>query len=201
MDDYQSVLDYWFGRVESTIIPSPNRNEIWFGNSMEVDKQIKNEFGKLHEKAINNQLEHWQLGARSSLALVIILDQFSRHIHRNTPLAFEYDDKALQTCLYGIDREMDHQLSMIERVFYYFPLIHSEDIEMQATGVQGYQLLVELALSETRGLYEDFLNYAVKHYKVIQQFGRFPHRNQVLGRQSTEQEKQYLEQQQDLLDD
>jgi len=92
-------------------------------------------------------------------------------------------------------------LSSIERVFSYFPLIHSEDIDMQAIGVSGYELLVELVLSETKGVYEDFLDYAMRHYRIIQQFGRFPHRNEILERTSTDEEAKFLREYGDYLHD
>jgi uncharacterized protein (DUF924 family) len=126
------------------------------------------------------------------LALIILLDQFPRHLYRQTPSAFAQDQKALNLCLAGIQNEFDHLLSLIERVFFYYPLMHAESLEMQATAVRAYQILVNLAFPETRAIYENFLAYAIKHYEIIKQFGRFPHRNLLLGRMSTADELEFL---------
>lgn len=192
MNRAEEILEYWFGHVEDTIQPSEHRTEIWFGGKKEVDDVIRDKFsGDLH-KAIANQYEDWEREPRGTLALIILLDQFSRHINRDTPGAFEQDQKALDLCLYGIQHEFDHALSLIERVFFYIPLMHSESLEMQATAIRAYQILVNLAFPETRSIYENFLNYTIKHYEVIKQFGRFPHRNEILGRTSTPEESDYL---------
>lgn len=89
-------------------------------------------------------------------------------------------------------KEYDHTLSLIERVFFYFPLMHSENLEMQATAVRAYQILVNLAFPETRGIFESFLDYAVRHYEVIKRFGRFPQRNEIIGRPSTAEEQEFM---------
>ncbi len=195
MHDHNDILSYWFGRVEKTIVPSPKRTELWFGMNNDIDNEIRQKFSSVYECAQNGRLDDWAGNPRSSLALIIILDQFSRHIYRDTPMMFDQDVRALTFCLEGIEQEMDHELSLIERVFYLFPLMHSEDLEIQATSVRGFQLLVELALPETRGVYEEFLDHAVEHYKVIKEFDRFPHRNEVLGRKSTPEETSFLREQ------
>ncbi len=192
MNRAEEILEYWFGHVEETIQPSEHRTEIWFGGKKEIDDQISEKFVVDLHKATATQYSEWEKEPRGTLALIILLDQLSRHIYRDTPRAFAQDQKALDLCLYGIQHEFDHALSLIERVFFYIPLMHSENIEMQATAIRAYQILVNLAFPETRSIYENFLNYAVKHYEVIKQFGRFPHRNEILGRSSTNEELDYL---------
>lgn len=192
MNRAEEILEYWFGHVEETIQPSEHRTEIWFGDKKEIDDQISEKFVVDLHKATATQYSEWEKEPRGTLALIILLDQLSRHIYRDTPRAFAQDQKALDLCLYGIQHEFDHALSLIERVFFYIPLMHSENIEMQATAIRAYQILVNLAFPETRSIYENFLNYAVKHYEVIKQFGRFPHRNEILGRSSTNEELDYL---------
>lgn len=186
------VLNFWFGHVEETIVPSENRARIWFGESDEIDEQIKTQYKDLLDAAMRGECSDWEKSARGRLALIILLDQFSRHIYRKTPQAFEQDKKALSICLEGIKKEADHDLSLIERVFYYFPLLHAENIELQEQSIQSYQVLSELAFSETRVIYDSFLKFANHHYVLIQRFGRFPQRNKLLGRESTLEETAYL---------
>lgn len=188
----EEILNYWFGHVEETILPSSHRTEIWFGGKKEIDDEIKEKFHEDYKKAINGEYAEWEQEPRGTLALIILHDQFSRHIYRNTPLAYAQDQRALDLCLQGIQKEYDHSFSLIERVFFYFPLMHTENLEMQATGVRAFQILVNLAFPETRGIYENFLNYAIKHYETIKRFSRFPERNIILGRPSTAEEIEYL---------
>jgi len=189
---YTEVLTYWFGHVEETIVPSEHRARIWFGEDKEIDEGIKNRFSSLLADAIADKLTGWEETAHGQLASIILLDQFSRHVFRGTPQAFEQDDKALSICLKGMRYELDHSLSLIERVFYYFPLLHSEKMGYQEQSIRAYRVLVELAFSETRVIFDSFLKFANHHYSVIQRFGRFPQRNIALDRESTQQEIEYL---------
>lgn len=186
------ILQYWFGHVEETILPSVHRTEVWFGGKKEIDDEIKEKFTEDFKKAVNGGYADWENDPRGTLALIIFFDQLSRHLYRNTAHAYVQDQKALDLCLQGIQKEYDHAFSLIERVFFYFPLMHAENLEMQATSVRAFQILVNLAFSETRGIYENFLDYAIKHYEIIKRFGRFPHRNIILGRPSTSEELEYL---------
>lgn len=188
----EEINKFWLGRVEQTIIPSEHRARVWFGEDEETDAEIKQQFSGDLEKAIGKEYDFWQETARGQLALILLLDQFSRHIYRNTPQAFAQDPAALTICLQGMSVAADHSLSLIERVFYYFPLLHSEDLHHQEQSVRSYQILAELAFSETRVIYESFLRFANHHYTVIQRFGRFPQRNRVLKRESTPEEIVYL---------
>ena len=193
MEPYENIIKFWFGRVEETIVPSENRARIWFGESDDIDDEIKDLFSEDLENAIVGGFNSWDNHPRGQLAKIILLDQFSRHIYRNTPKAYSNDKLALDICLKGIGSEDEHALSLIERVFYYFPLLHSEDISNQEKSVRAYQMLAEMAFSETRVIYDSFLKFANHHYTIIQRFGRFPQRNKVLGRDSTEEELIYLE--------
>jgi uncharacterized protein (DUF924 family) len=157
-----------------------------------VDDEIRLKFGMLLDKTIHGDYDPWMKTPRGQLALVIVLDQFSRHIYRGSPLAFSQDSRALEICLKGLQTESDHFLSLIERVFFYFPLLHSEKLAHQDQAVHCYYQLGELAFSETRVIYDSFLKFANHHYNIIQRFGRFPQRNHILGRQSTPEEEQYL---------
>ncbi|MCB1827754.1 MAG: DUF924 domain-containing protein [Coxiellaceae bacterium] len=188
----EDILSFWFGHVEETIVPSENRARIWFGESVEIDAEIKSRFSEVYDAALMGECDSWMETGRGQLALIILLDQFSRHIFRNTPKAYEQDERALAICVDGIKRELDHDLSLIERVFFYFPFLHSEKLEYQEQSIHAYQTLSELAFAETRVIYDSFLKFANHHYTLVQRFGRFPQRNKVLGRMSTPEESAYL---------
>ncbi len=193
MESFDNILKFWFGRVEDTIVPTEHRARIWFGEDKGIDEEIRKRFEADLEKAICGQHNGWEGSPRGQLALIITLDQFARHIHRDTPLAFSNDNKALSICLDGIRDEVEHNLSLIERVFFYFPLLHSEDITHQHQAISAYQTLSELAFSETKVIYESFVKFSNHHYSIIERFGRFPQRNIALGRVSTMEELEYLQ--------
>ena len=194
MEAVDNVLKFWFGRIEDTIVPSEHRARIWFSDSQEVDNDIRSQFADTLEQVALTPSSNWVATPRAKLAKIIVLDQFTRHIHRNTPEAFENDREALETCLLGLRTEEDHHLSLIERVFFYFPLLHSEQLVYQEQAVIAFTVLAELAFDETRIIYDSFLKFANHHYTIIQRFGRFPQRNKILGRQSTAAEQEYLQQ-------
>ncbi|MGB2002542.1 MAG: DUF924 family protein, partial [Porticoccaceae bacterium] len=139
----------------------------------------------------------WLQTARGRLAAIIVLDQFSRNMYRDKPQAFAQDALALQWCLEGLKTEIDLQLEPIERVFFYLPLEHSEDLQMQDLACRKFaELLDQVTLlgAESNGnTYEGFYQFAERHRQVIQKFGRFPHRNRILGRVNSEAEQQYLD--------
>lgn len=188
----EDILDFWFGRVEETIVPSENRAKIWFGESSKIDLEIKEHFSDDLKSASMGEHDAWCETPRGQLALIILLNQYSRHIYRNSKQAYSQDEMALTICLEGIKDQEDHLLSLIERVFYYFPLLHSEKLAYQEQSIRAYKTLAELAFSETRVIYDSFLKFANHHYKIIQRFGRFPQRNEILGRESTSEELAYL---------
>lgn len=192
MERIDEILKFWFGRVEETIVPSENRARIWFGESPDVDAEIKEKFSDDLERAVDGKCTDWETDPRGQLALIIVLDQFSRHIHRDTPQAFAQDNYALGICTKGMEKQDDHSLSLIERVFYYFPLLHSEEIDFQEKSIRAYQMLVELAFPETQVIYESFFKFANHHYGIVRRFGRFPQRNAILGRESTDEEIKYI---------
>lgn len=200
MEHYEDILKFWFGRVEDTIVPSENRARIWFGESDEIDDEIRDRFQAEFDSVMTGDTNGWLSLPRGQLASIIILDQFSRHLFRNTPKAYAQDSKALDICHHGVRKEIDHELSLIERVFYYFPLLHAEHLGYQEQSVRAYQTLAEIAFSETRVIYDSFLKFANHHYTLIQRFGRFPQRNAILGRQSTDEELVYLRETEETTD-
>ncbi|HLD84579.1 MAG TPA: DUF924 family protein [Coxiellaceae bacterium] len=189
--NYEDILTFWFGRVEETIVPTEHRARVWFSDDVTVDQEIQHRFKADYDAVIAGERESWKKTPRGQLALIIVLDQFSRHLYRDSDKAFSQDKKALKICLKGLAEETDHHLSLIERVFYYFPLLHSEAIKNQELSLRSYSTLGELAFSETRVIFDSFLKFAHHHYSIIEQFGRFPQRNEVLQRESTMAERQF----------
>lgn len=183
---------FWFGRVEETIVPSERRAKIWFGEDPEIDAIIRSDFMQDVEAAESGVYDVWAESSRGQLALILLLDQFPRHVYRQHSRAFNTDERALEVCLQGISQGDDHKLSLIERVFYYFPLLHSENLDYQERSLENYRVLSEMAFSETRVIYDSFLKFANHHYSIIRRFGRFPQRNEALGRGSSSMELAYL---------
>jgi uncharacterized protein (DUF924 family) len=180
------VLDFWFGAPGSAESGRPR--ELWFTKSAATDALIRDRFGTAVEAALHGQLRHWADGdARGALALILLLDQFTRNVFRDRARAFAGDDVALAVAKRLVADGRDRQLAPVERWFAYLPFEHSERIEDQH---ESLRLFGELAL---QGLTEPLL-WAQKHHEVIARFGRYPHRNEAVGRQSTAEEIEFLRQ-------
>lgn len=185
----QSVLTFWFGEPGSPESSYSQRRRLWFLKSEETDETIRQEFMPLYVQAATGELDSWDTDAESCLALLLILDQFPRHMFRDMPRAFATDAKALAIAKYAVNRGMDEALSPVQRLFMYLPIEHSENLEDQHRSVA----LIETIKNLDADL-EDAYDYALRHRDVIQRFGRFPHRNDVLGRESTPEELEFLQQ-------
>lgn len=191
-DRIHQLIDFWFGRLGFADLPTSDRTNLWFGDSDIVKVQLEERFGDEFYAATHGELGEWKQKARGRLSLIILLDQFPRYIYRRTAKAFEYDTMAQQLCVTGIKDKHDQELTLIERVFFYMPLVHSENSEYQDQSIHLYQRLVSLSMAETTQIYELFHAYARAHFRVIKEFGRFPQRNQFLGRKTTEAEELFL---------
>lgn len=195
MDDQpDDVLAFWFGYPGSAAEIVARKRMLWFGKSPANDQAVFDSFTATLSAAATGQLDHWERTPRGRLALVIVLDQFPHHIHRDQAQAFATDPQALALCLGALEEKEDRQLNPIERVFLYLPLEHAESLEMQDRSVSLYEQLTREAAADERVLFEDFLGYARKHREVVARFGRFPHRNPILGRPSTPDELEFLKQ-------
>lgn len=192
MDKIHELLDFWFGKLGAADLPSSDRTSLWFGENETIKQQLVDSFRPEFEAAAAGDVLRWAGTPRGRLALIILLDQFPRYLHRKTPNAFSYDKVAQQLCIDGLRIKMDQSLTLIERVFFYMPLVHSEDSERQEQSIRLYQDLVALSMSETTQIYQLFLAYAYAHFRVIKEFGRFPQRNKALGRESTPSELAFL---------
>jgi uncharacterized protein (DUF924 family) len=174
------VLRFWFGEE-----PGAPRVQ-WFRKDPAFDEEIRRRFGALHAAAARGELESWRAEPESMLALVIVLDQFSRNLHRGDARAFAQDGHALECAKQAVARGDDRTLLPVQRQFLYLPFEHSEDLADQEKGVELMRSLEEF--EETRGL----TAWAEKHRDIVRRFGRFPHRNAILGRASTPAELDFL---------
>ena len=179
----QEVLEFWFGREGE---PGHGEfREAWFRKDPEFDRQVRDRFEDLHEAAAAGELDDWKEEARSCLALVILLDQFPRNMFRGDPRSYATDRKAQETAEYAVDRALDRELPAFQRMFLYMPFMHSEDLEHQRRSVELFRAL---------GGKDDATGYAVRYMEIVERFGRFPHRNEILGRQTTPEEAEFLTQ-------
>lgn len=191
-DRIHELLNFWFGNLGSADLPTSDRTNLWFGENESIKQQLVELFSPEFQAAASGDLSKWEETPRGRLALIILLDQFPRYLHRRSPEAFLYDSNAQKLCIEGLRDKMDQSLTLIERVFFYMPLVHAENPEIQEKSIRLYQDLVSLSMSETTQIYQLFLAYAYAHFRVIKEFGRFPQRNKVLGRQSTDAELAFL---------
>lgn len=189
---YQEVLAFWFGRLPLVPEDLGDRLKLWFGFDSATDALIRERFGALVEEALDGSLVDWEQEALSRLALIIVLDQFTRNIYRGRAGAFAGDERALALALDAIDRGMDREVGLLERSFYYMPLQHSEDLPAQELSVRVTEELDAECLAAFENFSVEQASYARDHRDIIARFGRFPHRNKALGRESTEAELAYL---------
>ncbi len=182
----QNVLDFWFGATGSPEHGKPRA--VWFRKSDAFDQEVRDRFLALHASAASGELAAWDETPLSLLSLIIVLDQFPRNMFRNNARAFATDAQALAAAQRMVGRGWDFKLEPLERSFAYLPYEHAEDLAQQQRSVELFgRLSTDAALAEP-------LRWALKHHDVIAHFGRFPHRNAVLGRVSTPAEMEFLKQ-------
>ncbi|MEM6705653.1 MAG: DUF924 family protein [Acidobacteriota bacterium] len=191
-DRIEDVSAYWFGELQGGW-SRDDRTDLWWFGDENTDEEIRRRFGSLHEAAVQGRLQSWADSAEGRLALIIVLDQFSRNLHRETAAAFETDPKSLELCLGGIERGHDLELPPVKRAFLYMPLMHSESMEHHERARPLYDSLVEIVDEAKKPEAEKMVFGANLHKEIIAEFGRYPHRNRALGRPSTPEEIAYLE--------
>jgi uncharacterized protein (DUF924 family) len=207
VDDAFNVREFWFGKDWTGPLPSLSKGDskaaslgqratLWFGSDpqrmQERDELIKSRFQELVERAAQGELASWADSPRRRLSLIILLDQFPRQIYRGTARAFAHDEQALALTLSGMQLAADGALNVVERIFFYMPLEHAESLEVQDESLIAYNRLLVEAPAQLRGTFEEAQQAAEAHREVIRQFGRFPHRNRILGRSNTAAESTYL---------
>ena len=181
-----SVLDFWFGEEGG-----PGYGEFrsqWFQKEDAFDREVTDRFADLYEQAAADRLDAWREEAESCLALVIVLDQFPRNMFRGDARTHATDAKALGAAKYAIERALDRELPAYGRMFLYMPFMHAESVEDQRRSVGLFEGLA----AEPGG--PDVVEYAVGHRDIVERFGRFPHRNALLGRETTPEEAEFLTQ-------
>jgi uncharacterized protein (DUF924 family) len=196
MSDPDTLLAFWFGDERDPIdgvAALERRAGKWFHGTPEVDREISDLFGDDLERGRHGELDRWAETARGRLALILLLDQVSRHVFRGTPLAFAQDPAAQRLTLAGLDAGMDRGLALHERMFFVLPLGHAEDRALQERAILYSEHMVGEAAVGVRSFYERAHESARRHHDVVARFGRFPTRNAVLGRASTPEEVTYLE--------
>ncbi len=180
------ILDFWFGREDEENYGE--FREAWFKKDEAFDNEVRNRFLDDYEQAARGDYDEWQGQPESCLALVIVLDQFPRNLFRGDPKTHVTDDKALAISREAVQKRLDKELPPFQRHFLYMPFMHSEDVEDQHRSVELFQNLA----AENNG--PDVTEFAKEHRDIVDRFGRFPHRNALLGRETTPEEAEFLEQ-------
>lgn len=193
MEPWQPILDYWFGEISEAGIAPRDKYELWFTKSDATDQHITEHFLPWLQQAENQQLAEWQRGEKGWLALIVLLDQFSRNIYRGTRKAFANDEQALNLAKQGLQLGLDEKLSYIERTFFYMPFEHSESLEDQDHAVTLFEHMEKQVPASLAKEFHSYSRFARLHRDLIAKFGRFPHRNRVLERPPTEEEIAFLE--------
>jgi len=187
----QAILDFWFNSQKTTA----ENVKYWFAGTQKIDAEIKKNFESNVLAASDGLLNDWEKEPLSCLALVITLDQFPLNIYRDTAKSFHLNDMALPIAQRALQAGFDQKVKPLQRVFFYLPFEHSEDLNIQKKSVQLFEKLNQEATSEEeKKVMAVFLDYAIKHYDVIARFGRFPDRNPILGRKHTPPEAEYMAQ-------
>ncbi|MGD2183433.1 DUF924 family protein [Lusitaniella coriacea] len=186
MASIQAILDFWFGKPGEGDYGKPR--SVWFVKNAAFDEEIRSRFLDAYERAATGEFSEWKETPLGSLALILLLDQFPRNLFRNHPKAFATDAYARSVTVDAITQNFDQTLLPVQRWFIYLPLEHSENLEDQNRCVELFSQLKDDPHSAST------IDYARRHRDVIQRFGRFPHRNKILGRKSTPQEEEFLQQ-------
>lgn len=189
--EMEEILDEWLGPGD---VPDPARQARWWTKDSAFDAHLRERFGALLERAARGELDDWAETPRGALALVILLDQFSRNVHRGSARAFAQDTRALAITRRALERGFDRALSPMHRVFLLMPLMHSEDLADQRESVARFEALAAGAEGEVGRALEQNADYARQHLAIVERFGRYPHRNEILGRPSAPEEIEFLKQ-------
>jgi uncharacterized protein (DUF924 family) len=194
LEQAESILEFWFGTEADDLFAAKQQDELWWKKNPDIDLQIRERYASLLDSAATGKLDDWLEHPRGRLAMIILADQFSRNMYRDTPSSFAFDSFAQTWCKSGLDIGVDQMLRPIERVFYGLPLEHSESLADQQRSVELCKALAESVPDAHRELFDGYLQYAERHRDIVQRFGRFPHRNAILGRESTAEEIEFLTQ-------
>ncbi len=187
-----AIVSFWFKEQDLTAPQIDQRMEIWFGEDPVFDHEVKEKFADEVDAACLGEISHWAAEPHGRLALILLIDQFRRNIHRGTAEAFATDKLALKLCVEGAMEQKDKGLTPIQRVFFYMPLQHAESKKVQAKSVELYNRLAEAVSATDRETFLTIAQFAELHKDIVDQFGRFPHRNKLLNRENTAEEAEFL---------
>ena len=191
-DPAQVILDFWFADGLQSGWPTQEMKAIWFGGGPELDALIKTKFGRHVLQAVQGGLSAWEKRPMSRLALILLLDQFTRNVFRGSARAFGGDARSQQLVTDAIAQNWDQQLPMVCRVFLYMPLMHAENLLLQVECVNRFRQLLSDAPESLKIRLQGNLDFAKQHRDIIAQFGRFPHRNLAMGRVPTSAEESFV---------
>jgi len=192
MDQYSDILSFWFGHGESNLEVMNEKSSLWWKKDKDLDQEIREKFESRLIRFANGELEDWHSDSHGILAMIILADQFSRNIYRDKPDAFAFDARARLLVHDGINKGIDTQLRLIEQVFFNMPLMHSEAMVDQKLSISQFEKIVGNAQGEEIDRLQGNVKYAIAHKNIIERFGRYPHRNAILGRVSTPEEIEFL---------
>ena len=187
----EDILHFWFGDLERAEQVDKSKMKMWWAGGEAIDADVRQRFGATLARALDGQLRDWSQSPRGSLALVILLDQFTRNVGRGTESAFAGDEAALAVCLDAMKRGFDRQLRLIERSFLYMPMMHAEHPDMARRSLETFEALSR-EIAAFGHEHPDFRSHAAAHADIVHRFGRYPHRNEVLGRTPTPEETEFL---------
>lgn len=191
--DVEGILEFWYADSKESDESFLRRIELWFSVSDSFDLLVKEKYQTIVESVAEGDGSQLESEPRGILALIIAMDQLPRNIYRGSPKAFAYDHEALRLARKVLDAGMDHSMGYLEKLFAYMPLQHSENIDVQDLSVNMFGSMIEDARTKTQSENAlESLRYAEMHRDIIKRFGRFPHRNEILGRESTSEEVRFL---------
>jgi uncharacterized protein (DUF924 family) len=192
METQDSIHEFWFGAGTDDDAAAKEKSRLWWSKDAGIDRAVRQRFEDVLKRAARSELDDWSATPAGTLALILLTDQFPRNMYRDTPQGFAFDALARDWCRSGIDRGFDQALRPIERVFFYMPLEHSESLHDQYLAVALFEKMIAALEPERQSGFTGYLDFALHHRDIIERFGRFPHRNAILGRESSEQESAFL---------
>jgi uncharacterized protein (DUF924 family) len=189
----EDVLAFWFGELDERGLAGEEQSKRWWKKDASFDALIEDRFGGLIEAVCADDKESWLESPEGSIAYVIVLDQFCRNVHRGTPRMYAEDDRALRAAERSVERGFDRMLPLAQRAFLYMPLMHCESKEAQERCVALFETMASELAGEAAERVKGYVDAAHSHRRIIDRFGRFPHRNEILGRESTAEEAAFLD--------
>lgn len=188
------VLEFWFAPPAEDGDLARAQRRLWWSKDAAVDNMIRDRFALLLAEAAAGRHSGWADTPLGRLALIVLFDQFPRNMYRDSPEAFAHDAQARRLAIDGLEIRADQALRPLERVFFYLPLEHAESLELQERSVSLFGALASAVPAAEREIFKGYADYAIRHRDIIARFGRFPHRNRILGRSPTPEEQEFLKQ-------